>query len=162
MRMRIQGNAHYAEAAMEASQLGKSCIGLYVGLLVKLIKLSTSIDIRHHFDVRISLDKLDPEQLVDLGGALGLSYPKIKRMTSILNDVTAAWLKREDRVLEKSGEPTWSRLADALEQIGQLGVAEDIRNNKIKCCGRTNVNPPEIECKFYKPTEHFASQFTQL
>lgn len=107
------------------------------------------------------MDKLDSEQLVDLGEALGLSYPKIKRMTSILNDVTAAWLNRENRVLERSGEPTWNRLADALEQIGQLGVAEDIRNNKIKCCSRANINSPGIESKFYKMTEHFASQFTR-
>lgn len=85
-------------------------------------------------------------QLVDLGGALGLSYPEIMRMNDILNDVSAAWLNREDLVLEKSGEPTWARLDDALEQIGQLGVAEDIRNHK--CHGRTESRSSGIECKF--------------
>ena len=93
------------------------------------------------------MDKLVPEQLIDLGGALGLSYPKIKRMTNILSDVTAAWLNREDQVLEKCGEPTWSRLADALERIGQIGIAEDIRNHK--CYGRTESKPP-IESKFFR------------
>lgn len=58
-------------------------------------------------------------------------------MTNILDDVTAAWLNREDQVLEKSGEPTWKRLADAMERIGQVGTAEDIRNQK--CCDRIGI-----------------------
>ena len=96
--------------------------------------------------MKTSLDQLVRGQLVDLGEALGLSYPKIMRMNDILNDVSAAWLNREDQVLEESGEPTWDRLADALEQIGQLGVTEDIRNHK--CRGRTESKSPAIECKF--------------
>ena len=107
----------------------------------------------------MSLDKLIPQQLTDLGGALGLSYPKMKRMANILDGVSAAWLNREDQVLEESGEPTWSRLADALERIGQLGIAEEIRNNK--CRGKTDINPPRIEGKFVQiHTKLFASHFT--
>ena len=66
----------------------------------------------------------------------------------MLDDVSAAWLNREDQVLEKSGEPTWSRLVDALEKIGQRGIAEDIRNNKS--CGKPDINPSRIEGNFGK------------
>ena len=131
---------------MEASQLGKSVLAsMQILILAKLIRFSISTDIRDHFDVKMSLDKLIPQQLTDLGGALGLSYPKMKRMANILDGVSAAWLNREDQVLEESGEPTWSRLADALERIGQWGIAEEIRNNK--CRGKTD-NPPRLEGKF--------------
>ena len=131
------------------SSVSLYCIGLYVDLLAaKLIRFSISTDISDHFDVKMSLDKLGPHQLTDLGGALGLSYPKMMRMPNILDDVSTAWLNREDQVLEKSGEPTWSRLVDALEKIGQRGIAEDIRNNKS--CGKTDINPSRIEGKFCK------------
>ena len=53
-------------------------------------------------------------------------------MNNILDDMTAAWLNKEDNVLEKSGEPTWSRLVEALEKIEQKGVAEDILRNVVQ------------------------------
>lgn len=83
----------------------------------------------------MSLANLVPDKLVDLGGALGLHYPKLRRMinNSILDDMTAAWLNKEDNVLAKSGEPTWNRLLKGLEKIGQVGVAEDIKNRKHSC-----------------------------
>ena len=84
--------------------------------------------INDHFEVKSSLENLDTDKLRDLGGALGLRYPKLRRMTNILDDMTAAWLNKEDSVLDKSGEPTWSRLIEALEKIGQMGVAEDTKN----------------------------------
>ena len=83
-----------------------------------------------HFNVKQSLSNLDNEELTDLGGALGLSYPKLRRMSSILDGMVAAWVRREDGVLRVSGVPTWSRLVEALEKIGQRGVAEDIRSKK--------------------------------
>ena len=43
--------------------------------------------------------------------------------------MTAAWLNKEDSVLHKSGEPTWSRLVEALEKVGQKGIAEEIKKN---------------------------------
>ena len=33
-----------------------------------------------HFEVKSSLEDLDSEKLRDLGGALGLRYPKLRRM----------------------------------------------------------------------------------
>ena len=86
-----------------------------------------STDIGNHFDVKTSLKDLDHAKLVDLGGALGLSHPKLKRMGIILDDMTTAWLNREDDVLSRSGEPTWKKLVDALEETGQRGIAEDIK-----------------------------------
>ena len=47
-------------------------------------------------------------------------------MTSFPDEVVAAWLNRQDNVLQQSGEPTWSTLEDALRKIGQTGLAEDI------------------------------------
>ena len=83
-----------------------------------------------HFAVKQSLTNLDNETLTDLGEALGISYPKLRRMPNILDGMVAAWLRREDDVLRESGEPTWTSLVEALEEIGQWGVAEDIK--KIK------------------------------
>ena len=88
-------------------------------------------DIDDHFVAKCSLMNLDNEALRDLGGALGLAYPKLKRTTNILDDTVAAWLRREDDVLSRSGEPTWGRLVEALERIGQRGVAEDIKKEKF-------------------------------
>ena len=81
-----------------------------------------------HFEVKSSLENLGADKLRDLGGALGLRYPKLRRMTNILDDMPAAWLNKEDSVLDKSGEPTWSGLTEALEKTGQKGVAEGIKN----------------------------------
>ena len=68
--------------------------------------------------------------LIVLGTALGLSYPTLLGMGSsddFLNQIVAAWLKRQDNVLSQSGEPTWSILADKLEEIGYMEIAADIR-----------------------------------
>lgn len=86
------------------------------------------------------MKNLDPDKLRDLGGALGLRYPKLRRMTNILDDMTAAWLNKEDIVLDKSGEPTWSRLVEALEKIGQKGVAKDIKCER--CSSETEQEDP--------------------
>ena len=48
-------------------------------------------------------------------------------MTSFPDEVVAAWLNRQDNVLQQSGEPTWSTLEEALRKIGQTGLAEDVR-----------------------------------
>ena len=84
----------------------------------------------HFFEVKSSLKNLDSDKLRDLGGALGLHYPNLKRMTNILDGMIEAWLNKENDVLDKSGEPTWSRLVEALEKIGQRGVAEDIKRER--------------------------------
>lgn len=54
-------------------------------------------------------------------------------MNDLPTEMVVAWLNHQDEVLDQSGEPTWKGLADALEKIGQTGIAQDIRTNK--CCG---------------------------
>lgn len=69
--------------------------------------------------------------LIALGVALGLSYQTAsKRMGNddqLLKHIVAAWLNREDNVISQSGEPTWSVLADKLEEIGHEEIAASIR-----------------------------------
>ena len=82
-----------------------------------------------HFEICQPLKNLSNTDISSLGGALGLSYPKVEGAS--IEKVVAAWLNREDNVLQRCGEPTWYNLRDALESIGQKGIAEDIR---IKFC----------------------------
>ena len=92
-----------------------------------------------HFTICQSLKNLSSTDISSLGGALGLFYPKVE--SASIEKVVAAWLNRQDNVLQRCGEPTWSKLTDALENIGQKGIAEDIR---IKVCGnRTGVQQEE-------------------
>jgi len=50
--------------------------------------------------------------------------------TTFLNDVIAAWLRREDQV-KKKGEPSCTVLV-ALEhsRVGQCGITQNIRKDK--------------------------------
>ena len=82
------------------------------------------------FEITRYLIDLSNEQLIDLGGALGLRYPTLRRMKDLPNEMVAAWLLRQEDVLETSGEPTYERLAKALEQIGQNGLAKDVREQR--------------------------------
>lgn len=57
-----------------------------------------------------------------------------EKMISFPDDVVAAWLNRQDKVLQHSGEPTWSTLEDALRKIGQTGLAEDVKDKGKEIC----------------------------
>ena len=59
-------------------------------------------------------------------------------LSSFADEMVAAWLNRQDEVLQRSGEPTWSTLADALTKIGQTGLAKDIR----RICHDTSHSSP--------------------
>ena len=80
-----------------------------------------------HFVVKRSLKDLGNAELMNLGGALGLQYPSLQRMSSLMNEVVAAWLSEKDHVLTVSGPPSWGSLAQALENIDQHGLARRIR-----------------------------------
>ena len=67
-----------------------------------------------------------------MGGALGLSYGKLRKMTKYPDDMVAAWLRREDFVMSMSGEPTWRSLVEALRKVGQEGTARDIEEKKSR------------------------------
>ena len=82
----------------------------------------------HHFKVSQCLKDLPNKDLTSLGGALGLSFPKLKRMQDLPSEMVAAWLRKEDNVLE-NGHPTWRLLTTALKDIGQNGIANSILQN---------------------------------
>lgn len=74
------------------------------------------------------LQSIDEAEIRRLGTALGLNYTKLNKMKTLPDDMVAAWLRREDQVEEMSGMPSWSQLADKLQEIGQTGIATDIKN----------------------------------
>ena len=78
---------------------------------------------KHHYEISRYLMDLDDQQIVQVGLALGMNYAKLKRMRSLPGDMVAAWLRREDDVLEVSGAPTWKVLSEALKDVGQTGLA---------------------------------------
>ena len=41
------------------------------------------------------------------------------------------WLKMQDNVMNKTGEPTWNSLIEALEKIGQEKIAKSIKGMAI-------------------------------
>ena len=87
---------------------------------------------KDHFKVIRFLENLDKKDLKKLGGALGLSYPKLRNMhmESLCEDMIAAWLNKEDFVSEKSGDPSWDSLKTALSEIGQAGIANAITEGR--------------------------------
>ena len=82
---------------------------------------------RDHYDISSLLLDLDNQQIVQVGLALGMNYAKLKRMRSLPGDMVAAWLRREDDVLEVGGIPTWKVLSEALKDTGQTGLAMKIQ-----------------------------------
>ena len=86
----------------------------------------------HHFEVCSYLQSLNNDQIMDLGGTLGLSYTRLQRMKHLPGDMVAAWLRKEKNV---TNDPTWKILIEALEREGQVGIARDIETERI--CRRT-------------------------
>ena len=73
------------------------------------------------------LSDINERGLIQLGGALGLHYPKLQRMKHLPEEMVAAWLRGEDQVLDVSGRPTWASLVKCLEEVGQTGIANTIK-----------------------------------
>ena len=86
---------------------------------------------KHHFEITHRLRDLDNDQIVDVGTALGIKHPKLKRMRSLPGDMVAAWLRREDDVLDV-GDPSWKVLSEVLKNCGQKGLAREIQR-KYQC-----------------------------
>ena len=84
-----------------------------------------------HYAITKHLAPLLSEDLIELGLALGLYYPRLHNMSrSLLNEMVAAWLNREDSVLSATGEPSWASLVQALTDIHQPGIAKDISEGR--------------------------------
>ena len=86
---------------------------------------------KDHYFITRCLGDLDNEQIVQVGLALGMNYAKLKRMSSLPEDMVAAWLRREDDVLEASGVPTLKALSEALKDVGQTGLAMKIQKQSL-------------------------------
>ena len=85
-------------------------------------------------DITDYLLPLEKTHIYNLGLVLGISQHKTKAMmdsSTFLDDVIAAWLRREDQV-KKKGEPSWTMLIRALEhpRVGQCGISQKIRKEK--------------------------------
>ena len=77
---------------------------------------------------------MEKNHIYHLGLVLGLTQPKLKAMKdcdTFLDNVIAAWLRKEDYVKDK-GEPSWTVLISALKhpRVGQTGIANDIAKDK--------------------------------
>ena len=85
-----------------------------------------------HFKVTQCLEDLLLKDLKSLGGALGLRYPTMDRMTSdsLCEGLVLAWLNQQDNVMKESGKPTWESLMKALRTIGHEELAQKIAQGK--------------------------------
>ena len=91
------------------------------------------LEMADHHDACQELKGLSQEELISLGGELGLSYPRLKEMTGPLSEeMVAAWLSKEDTVLQRTGKPTWRSLADALKRNGHTDVANKIIRERVE------------------------------
>ena len=73
------------------------------------------------------------DQIKVLGRELGLSVFHLEIMRELPDNMVRAWLRREDRVTEKCGDPlTWEILVKSLQKIGQTGIADDILIEKYR------------------------------
>ena len=79
----------------------------------------------HYYVIR-HLRDLSNDELVDLGGALGLHYSNLRRMSPLPEEMVAAWLNGTDNVLSATGDPSWANLIQALRDIHQSGIAQRI------------------------------------
>lgn len=80
-----------------------------------------------HYEVCDFLKILDEDQILSVGGALGLAYYLLKKMKKLPEDMVVAWLRKEEYIKK---DPTWRILVEALKQVGQTGVAESIEQGK--------------------------------
>ena len=71
------------------------------------------------------------EELVELGQTLGLKRVTLQKYSplSLAGDLVEDWLRKDYRVLEETGEPTWNSLAKALKYIGLNGISLDIQRD---------------------------------
>ena len=107
--------------------------------MVKFLTPSTCIVHLDEYDVKQYLKELPRETLTELGEALGLYYGRLQRLQSceymlFLSRLVSAWLRQEDGVYRRSGEPSWESLAKALGEIDQNGIkARVLEDHRTTC-----------------------------
>ena len=95
------------------------------------MNVTFSIGTPDHYEITKLIYDLPSGEVIKLGEALGLGYPKLEKMKNLHHDMVAAWLRQEDDVIERCGDPTWKSLAKALNEIGQCGKAKKIHDSYI-------------------------------
>ena len=107
-----------------------------------------------HFKVTQCLKDLLLKDLKSLGGALGLRYTTLDRMTSdsLCEGLVLAWLNQQDNVMKESGKPTWESLMRALRTIDHGGLAQQIAQGKDFMYIAINSH-----CHFNRSTENSIS-----
>lgn len=79
--------------------------------------------------------EMEKTHVYHLGVVLGLKQTKVKALKdsdTFLDDVIAAWLRKEDQVKE-NGEPSWTVLIKALRhrRVEQIGIADKIELERV-------------------------------
>ena len=85
-------------------------------------------------EVTSYLRKLDNVKLYDLAGELGLNVTDLRNRVSVDSlprVLCERWLREDDDVQTRSGDPSWSSLAKAMRRIGANGLARKIEKEKI-------------------------------
>lgn len=81
-----------------------------------------------HHRVTEYLRIMENKEIKRLGGALGLDWPELGRMSSDLPaEMVAAWLKEKCR----AQNPSWNSLVKALRDIEQQGIANRVEQCEI-------------------------------
>ena len=120
------------EPQVELSMYSKTTLGTVHDHFLHLSLIHAAIgDLLEVTNYLLDFGKTD---IHNLGLTLGLHYPHFTKMggsETFIDDVIAAWLRKEDQVL-KQGVPSWETLVKALRnrRVNQTGVAEKIATDK--------------------------------
>ena len=76
------------------------------------------------------LQDIGEEELLELGQTLGLDRMHLKRSSGkeLIGDLVTYWIRRDYRVMEESGPPTWRSLAKAMLKVNLTGKSMDIQS----------------------------------
>ncbi len=73
-------------------------------------------------------NNLQRQEVIDVGVSLGLNKVKLSNFEGekVLGEMITMWLRKDNKVEERSGQPTIKSLVNALEQ-NDIGVANDVK-----------------------------------
>lgn len=102
------------------------------------MQLFLSLDFDDMDEITTYLGDLSKDQIFQLGLSLGLNFHTLMETRDVapqsryLTDMLASWFRKQDKVLDKSGPPTWRSLAKALrsKSVRQNGIAAIIEQEK--------------------------------
>ena len=77
-----------------------------------------------HHDVCQEINNLSQKEVISLGDELGLSYPRLKQMTALPEEMVPAWLSMEDTVVKRAEQSIWTSLADSVWKSRRFDIPE--------------------------------------